>query len=100
MKQGCTRDIAARAMQARDEAAPHRVGGTDENDRYGRRRRLGCQRRWLRTDRNNDGHLPACEVGGKTRQAIIMALSPAIIEGDVSTLGEAGLIQTLPDDCD
>jgi len=51
----------------------------------------------LGTYRNYDGYLPTHKIGREPRQSIVLTLSPTIIDGDVSTLNEAGLIQTLPD---
>jgi hypothetical protein len=37
------------------------------------------------------------EIGGERGQSIVLSVSPAIVQGDVSTLDEAGIIQALPD---
>jgi hypothetical protein len=39
------------------------------------------------------------EIVGERSQSIVLSISPTIVEGDVSTLDEAGIIQTLPDHC-
>src|SRR5262249_19694378 len=91
-------DVAARTMQARDETAPNRVGASRENDWYGRGRRLGRDGRYLAADCNNDGYLPMHEIGGEPRQAIVLTLSPTIVEGDVLTIDKACFIETLADD--
>jgi hypothetical protein len=49
LKRAHTGDVAARTMQAGDEAAPDGIGATHEDDRHGRGRRLGRQGRWLAT---------------------------------------------------
>jgi hypothetical protein len=60
-------------------------------------RRLGRQRRYLAAWCNNDRHLSTHEIGGERGQAIVLSVSPAIVQGDVSTLEESGIIQALPD---
>src|SRR5215472_13511198 len=93
-----TRDVAARTMQAGDDAAPDRVGSPHEHDRNRRGRRLGRQGRWVATYCNNDGHALAHKIGGEPRQSIVLPLCPAIVDGDVLTLDNTYFIETLADD--
>src|SRR5262249_51615861 len=44
----------------------------------------------------NDGYLAADEIGGETRQAIIMALRPAVFDRDVPALDVTGLTEAAP----
>jgi hypothetical protein len=60
------RDVAARSVEACDQASSDRIGSYDEYDR----RRRGCGFSCLRrsTARPNDhGHLPADEIGRQSR---------------------------------
>jgi len=82
-------------VQVGDEAALDRIA-TYEDDRYGSRRDLGCRSRWLATDRDDDRHFPTHEVSREFRKPVILTVGPSIIDGDVPTLDEADLIQTLP----
>src|SRR5215472_5705357 len=93
-----TRDVAARTMQAGDDAAPDRVGSPHEHDRNRRGRRLGRQGRWVATYCNNDGDVLAHKIGGEPRQSIVLPLCPTIVDGDVLTLDNACFIETLADD--
>src|SRR5262245_9651939 len=96
-KRAYTRDVAARPIEAGDEPAPDRVAADEEDDRYAHGRRLGRQRRYLAAWCNNDRHLSTHEIGGERRQSIVLSVSPAIVQGDVSTLEESGIIQASPD---
>jgi hypothetical protein len=84
-----TREVATGTMQASDQAAPDRVGAAHEDDWYGRGRCLG----------DNDGHLLTHEIGGESRQSIVLAVSPTIVDGDVLTFDKACFIETLANDC-
>src|SRR6516165_11688774 len=37
------------------------------------------------------------KIGGERGQSIVLSVSPPIVQGDVLTLDEAGIIQALPD---
>ena len=37
------------------------------------------------------------EIGSKRGQSIVLSVSPAIVQGDVPTFDESGIIQALPD---
>src|SRR5215471_20465359 len=92
-------DVAAGAIEAGDETAPDRVAAAEVDDRYSRGRRLGRQRRYLAAWCNNDRHLSTHEIGCERGQSIVLSVSPAIVQGDVSTLEESGIIQALSDQC-
>jgi hypothetical protein len=85
-------DVAAGTIQIGDDAAPHRVGAADENDRYGRGCHLCRQRRRLAANRNDDRYLPMHEIGGERSQPVVLAFGGTIIGGEVSPLDQAGLV--------
>jgi hypothetical protein len=63
---------------------------------HGRGRRLGRQARHISTYCNNDGDLLTHEIIGKPRQAIVLIVSPTIVDAsDVLTLEKTSFIQTL-----
>src|SRR5262249_16735397 len=96
-KRAHARDVAAGVIQVRDEAAFDWVVAEEDDNRYGCGRRLGCQGRYLTGECNDDGHLPTHQIGGKVGQAFVLTVGPTIIEGDVLTIDESGIIEASPD---
>jgi len=80
--------FAARASEARDKTQLDRVFGNNENDRDGRGRSLGCERRW---DSACGNHRDAAvnQIGRQFRQAMILIVGPAVLDGNVLALDEA-----------
>ena len=87
-------DVTARPIEAGDEPVLDRIRADLEHDRYGRGRRLCCDRRIDRAG-DDDGHTPAHEVGRQCRQPVTVAVGPGVVDDDVSTLDEARFAQTL-----
>ena len=84
--------VAARPTEAGHEAGRDRVGGGHEHDRDRRRGRL-CDNRRLRGAGDDHRHLTADQVGRQCRQASALALRPAVLDREISTLDEAELVQ-------
>jgi hypothetical protein len=89
-------DVAARSVEACDQASSDRIGSHDE---YNRRRR-GCGFDCVPhpTARPNyNGHLPADEISRQSRQPIWLIVRPVILDGDVLALDESSVVETLPE---
>src|SRR5215468_1551080 len=86
-------------MQVGDEAAFDWISA-DEDDGYGRRRKLGCQGRGFATHCDDDSDPPPYEVSGESREPVVLTVGPTIIGLEMMPLGEAQLTQTAPDRCD
>src|SRR5262249_1597734 len=80
-----TSDVAARPSQTRDQASPDRVRHHCEHDRDDRCRLLCCQG-WRGCLRDNDIDLEPDELGRVFGVALIAALCPAILNGQVTTV--------------
>src|SRR5262249_13447365 len=94
-----TRDIAARPVEACDQANSDRIGSDDEYD--GRRR--GC--RFARLRRISAGpydrrHLPTNAISRQSLYPILLIVSPVILDPDVFALNESRVIQALPESID
>ena len=90
------RDVAARSVEACDQASSDRIGSHDEYDR----RRRGCGFDCVRhpTARPNyRGHLPADEISRQSRQPIWLIVRPVILDGDVLAFDESSVVETLPE---
>ena len=94
-----TRGVAARPVEACDQAGSDRIGSDDEYDRRRRGCGFGCLRR-PRATRYDRGHLPADEIGRQSRQPIWLIFRPAILEGDVPALDKSGVVEALPERID
>ena len=86
--------IAARPAQARNEPDLHRIGdGSEHNGDF-----CGCGfdglRRWRR-QRSNQSDIAPDEIGGHGRQAIVLALRPALLDRQIPALAVTGLGETL-----
>ena len=90
-----TRQVAARPRKAGDKTKPDRVVGDAEDDGDRRGCRLGRERHSGASGRDNDGSLPADQLGRQLRQAIEAILRPAIDDGHVFTFGKSELFQAL-----
>jgi hypothetical protein len=92
-QQGNAGDIAARSVQAHDNAGPHRVGATQKYNRNAGSRRLHG-RNSAGTEAGRDYSRPSPdEIGGKGRQPIVLVFSPAIFDNYVLPLGESNFAQ-------
>ena len=89
-----TGDIAARPVEAGDEAEFDRVAAAYEDDRDRRSRRLGCNCRGG-VVRGDHCHLTAYQIGCEVGQSIVLVLRPAILDRHVPALDVAGLAQAL-----
>jgi hypothetical protein len=92
--------VSSRAIEARDEAE---VDGVSANHKYDRNCRcctFGRKCRRLAAYRNNDRHLTMDQVGGESREPIVLSVSPAILDRNVLALNVAGLLQTLKERAD
>src|SRR5262245_27862443 len=65
----------------------------EKTNRNGRGCGLGRQRGGLAAGRNGDSHWPASEFRGHRRQPIILPERPAVFDGHVLTIDEAGFLQ-------
>ena len=88
------RDVAARPIEAGDEAVPDRVAPGCKDDRHRRGCGLGHQCRRSAEGRDH-GHLTMNQFGREHRQSIVLALRPAVFDRDVLTFDEACLLQAL-----
>jgi hypothetical protein len=86
------REVAARTVEAGDEADLDRVGADPKNDRDCLSRRLGGQCCWCGV-RNDDGNLTANQIGGQGGQSIVAAFRPTVFDHHVPALDIAGLGQ-------
>ena len=80
-----TSDVAARSHQTHDQAGPDRVRRCREHDRNDRCRLL-CGEGWRGSRRDNDIDLEPDELGRVFCVALIAALCPAILNGQVTTV--------------
>ena len=83
-------DVAARPVEAGDEAAADRVAADREDDRNRCGCGLGRQRRSVPL-RDDHGHLPANQFGRQRRQPIELTLRPAVFDRDVLALDDSRL---------
>ena len=90
-----TGHIAARSVEARDQAKLDRVGAHHENDWYRWGRRFGGQRGRRAVGRHDHSHPMLNQVGGHDRQSIVAALRPTIFDRDVLALDVASFGQAL-----
>ena len=84
-------DISARPVEARHHAELDRIGAHHEHDWNGRRRLLRRERR-RQCARENDGYLPAYQLGGECRQSLVVTLRPTEFDRDVVTFHETTFI--------
>ena len=87
------RDVAARPVEAGDEAVPDRVAAGREDNRYRRGCGLGRERRIVVAD--DHGHRPADQISRQSRQPIRLIFRLAEFDRDVLALDEAGFLQAL-----
>jgi hypothetical protein len=87
--------VAARPVEAGNEANFHRVSANDEDDGNRRRRCFGCKRSRGADRCDDDSHPPANQVRREIRQALVVTFAPAIFDGDILTFDVTGFAQTL-----
>src|SRR6516165_1763210 len=63
-------NVAARMIEALDEADLHRIGAERKDDGYLAGRRLGRARRRWRAERDDDRHPTLDQIGGQSRQPV------------------------------
>jgi hypothetical protein len=90
-----SRRVAARPVEARNEANLDRVGTRCENDRDGRGRGLSGDRRRGAAGRCDHGHLAADEIGCERWQSVASTLGPAVFDRDIPAFDIAGFVETL-----
>ena len=88
-------DVAARPVEAGDQALLDRVAAAPEDDRHRRGCGLGGERRIVVPD--DHGHRPAEQIGHQGRQSISLIVRRAILDRDVLALDEARVLQALPE---
>src|SRR5258708_3390792 len=94
-KAGHSRDIAARPVQAGNEAVLHGVRSDHEDDRYSGG---GCLRRQGRAGSagcDDHGHLIADEISSHCRQSLDLTIRPAVYHRHVLALDVAGFLEAL-----
>src|SRR5258705_9979396 len=89
------RRVAARSIQTGYEAELDRVVTAVEYDRDCGGCRFGCERRGIASGCDNHSHLTTSQLGRERRQAIILALGPAIFDCDVLALDISEFLQPL-----
>src|SRR5262249_3452786 len=92
-EKGHARDVAARAVQAGDEATRDRVEPGRKDDRQRRGDGLGCEGRIVVPD--DHGRLPADQIGDQSRQPISVIFRRAKFDRNVLAFDIAALLQTL-----
>jgi hypothetical protein len=88
-----TGDVAARPVEAGDEAELNRVASAYEDDRH--RRGCGLGREGRRGIADDQGYLPAKKVRHQKRQPVSSTLGRAVLDGDVLALDIASLLHAL-----
>ena len=82
--------VAARPVEAGDQARPDRVSAAIEDDRDRRGRRFGRQSGAEAAGRGNHGHLAADQFGRQRRQSIALPVRPTVLDRDILALDIAG----------
>src|SRR5258708_7404024 len=95
---GHSSDIAARPAEACNKSKFDGIGGRLKNDGNGFGRRLCCQCR-RSAARRNHCHLSMNQFSGQRRQAIVMAISPTVLNREVLTIDHTRFTQALPKRC-
>ena len=88
---GHARHVAARSVQASDEAEPDRIGPNFEYNRNGRGRRLGRERR-RSSARSNNSHMTFNQIRRHRGQPINLLLRPAVFDRNVLAHDIAGFL--------
>src|SRR5215471_10528161 len=85
-------DVAARMVEAGDEALSHRIATANEDDRN----RCGCghHRASCQNIPDDDGWPPTNEIGCQHRQPIRLIVAPTIVDGNVLAR-KSGVLQAL-----
>src|SRR5262249_26837411 len=94
-----TSDIAARSVEAVDEAEPHRIAVSGEDDRN----RVGCGlgREGTRSGRRSEyAHPTLDQIGEERWQPIVPALCPTKLDRNVAALHIAAVAQALAKSAD
>jgi hypothetical protein len=87
-------NVAAGPIEAGDETNLDRVCTATKDDRNGRSRGFGRERRRDVSRRDDDGHPSADQIGRQFRQSSGFVLSPAILDRQAPTLNVTGLAQS------
>jgi hypothetical protein len=95
-KEGYTRGIAARPVQTGDKARLHGIATHHENERNAASGVLGRQSRNRASACIENSDAPIDQLIRKSRQAIVIAIRPAIFDDDVATFVETGFAQAFP----
>jgi hypothetical protein len=90
-----TSEIAAGPAEARHQAEFDRIVAGQKHDGDALRRGLGGERSGCRAHGDDDGHLPAHEVGEKRWQRIVAAVRPTVFDRGVAAFDEACLGEAL-----
>ena len=84
-KEGCAREVAARASEIGNQASRHRIARDGHNDRYRRRRLCGRSgRRCAFCDHDVD--LKSDQIGSEGREPVVVSVRISVLEGDVAAL--------------
>jgi len=90
-----TGDVAARSIEAVNEADFDRIGAARVHDRDRRGRGFGGESRGYAARRRDDGHRPVYEIGRQFRQPIVIAVGPTVFDRHVAALDIAGFTEAL-----
>src|SRR5262245_6540994 len=88
-----TGDVAARSVQAGDEAKLDRVAAGAEDDRNCRGAGFGGERGWCSTGTDDDGNAATDQIGRQFRQPLGFIVRPPVFDLYVAALGEADFTQ-------
>src|SRR5262249_31343452 len=88
-------EISAGVIEAVNEADLHWVGALHEDDRDRAGRLLGRERGQRALERHDHRYLTADQFGYQAWQSIVVTFAPAVLEGDVLAIDEAGSGQPL-----
>jgi hypothetical protein len=89
-----TGKVAAGPIEAGDETNLNRVCAATKDNRNGRSRGFGRERRRDVSRRDDGGHPPADQIGRQFRQLSGFVLSPAILDRQAPTLDVTGFAQS------
>src|SRR5262245_18963843 len=86
-------NIAVRSVEARDQAELNRIDPEGKNNRYSRRRCLRGEGWSGRTCRKDGGHPAVNQIDRYRGQSIILAVRPAVLDGEIFAFDETGFFE-------
>jgi hypothetical protein len=92
-------DVAARAVEAGDQAKLDRVATHRKNNLNVGRYRLSSWSRKITPAADDHGYLTANQLSCQRRKAIMLTFCPSVLDGDILSLDEAAFFQALAKCC-